>query len=309
MASDTVVIRGRPGEQDLYFTVERVIAGLCQLLERGRLDEAVEVYMRCQEDVGYSLMTAAQGHPERFRAVANLLFRARDFHKAAQCCEELDETDKAALLFERAGDFGRAAEMYARTGDKPRAAACFQKAGEYRTAAGLYDEVGDTHRAAECRQRAGDVLAPAEGAVRVMDGFDQLKALPLFQEASLTDLKALYHLATLVEHGAGDVLIDTGRPAEALWILLEGEVEVWGERGGTLATLGVGAHVGEMSLLDDSPANVRVVVKKALRALRLEHRGLKEALGAHDGLALAVYRVMARDLAARLRETSARVVV
>ena len=48
--------------------------------------------------------------------MANLFFRARDFSRAAYCCEHLEEPIKAAQLYERCDDWPQAAQMYAAAG-------------------------------------------------------------------------------------------------------------------------------------------------------------------------------------------------
>jgi tetratricopeptide (TPR) repeat protein len=149
--TDQVVIKGKgPQGNDLVMTSDKVVAGLLQLLSQGQLEEASDVYMRCQQDMGYPLMSEAQGDPERYQQVANLLYQARDFSKAAVCCEELGEFDKAAALYEQWGDTDMAAQMYARTGNKGKAAQMFERKGDYREAAELYIQADQDADAARC---------------------------------------------------------------------------------------------------------------------------------------------------------------
>lgn len=367
--SDTVLIRAKsPAEYDLSLTTDGAVAGLFQLLTEGRIDEAADVYMRCQPDLGYALMSDAQSDTARFQQVANLLFQARDYNKAAECCEQLEESEKAAALYEKAGNIGLAAQMYARSGNNARAAAMFEKNSEWGSAAQLYRAEGKLARAAECTARTGDPVAaaqlyldagepdharaallgvkptdpgsaaaarllaqlPAElppaapapidltdviagnvageahAGTRSAEGFDVLGRLPMFSEISLDELKALYHLCDLRQLEAGAELLRAGQPVDALWVVVEGELEV--RAGGkSVARLGPGHSVGEMGLIDDAPASADVVAGTAGRALRLEKAGFLQALAASDRLALNVYSVWLRDLSNRLRETTARV--
>lgn len=155
MSDTTVTIRGKaPGEADFFYTLERVLGGLLAALKAGRIDEAVDVYTRCREDIGYQIISRAQGDQELFRQCANLFFRARDFSRAAYCCEHLEEHLKAANLYERCDDWPQAAQMYAAVGDRPKAAEMFEKAGNLSEAAKLFKDLGEQLRAAACFERA-----------------------------------------------------------------------------------------------------------------------------------------------------------
>ena len=155
MSDTTVTIRGKaPGEADFFYTLERVLGGLLAALKAGRIDEAVDVYTRCREDIGYQIISRAQGDQELFRQCANLFFRARDYSRAAYCCEHLEEHIKAAGLYERCDDWPQAAQMYAAVGDRAKAAEMFEKAGNLTEAAKLFKDLGEHLRAAGCFERA-----------------------------------------------------------------------------------------------------------------------------------------------------------
>ena len=409
MSETTVTIKGRaPGEADFFYTLERVLGGLLAALKAGRIDEAVDVYSRCREDIGFQLIARAQADPEIFKQTANLFFRSRDFARAAYCCEQLEENDKAASLYERCDDWAHAAQMYAAAGDRTKAAEMFEKDGNLTEAAKLFKDLGEHMRSASCFERAGkhfdaatayqaagklekavEVLnlidddspdrkvankvikelmaqanlkraatgqtsvaqvqtamgapaasavprgapgspgtprAPApvvvpepilvgggplpesgKGIVTVMEGFELLKDMPLFSDLSLSELKSLYHLCELTDVRAGDVLIRAGQPAPALFVVQTGELEVRTPAGDHVTALGMGQHAGEMSLVDDGPAAVDVVVSGAGRVLRLDKRGFRDVLATNDSLALRITRVFLRVLTERLRETTARI--
>lgn len=365
--SDTVLIRAKnPSEYDLFLTQERAVGGLFQLLEEGRLDEAADIYMRCEPELGYTLISEAQADRGRFQQVANLLFAARDYEKAAECCEQLEEPQKAAALYEKCGNIGMAAQMYARSGDKARAAAMFEKNSEYKPAAQLYRDLGELARAAACTAKLGEALAAAQlyreagrddlalqalahinplepggeaagkllaelqpsapapapveltdvidgnvaeddhAGARSAEGFDVLGHLPMFSEVSLAELRSLFHLCEMRKMMPGEPLLKQGEAVTALWVIVEGEVEV--RAGGQpVARLGPGHSVGEMGLIDDAPASADVLAASQGSALRLEKAGFEQALAASDRLALNVYSVWLKDLSSRLRETTARV--
>jgi CRP-like cAMP-binding protein len=140
-----------------------------------------------------------------------------------------------------------------------------------------------------------------------MEGFDVLRGLPLLSELSLTELKSIYHLCEAVDAATGDVIIRSGQPSSALFVVMQGELEVRTPAGDHVTMLGIGQQAGEMSLVDDAPAVVDVVAASPARLLRLDRQGFRDALAANDALALRVMRVFVRVLTERLRETTARI--
>jgi tetratricopeptide (TPR) repeat protein len=416
--AETITIRGADGN-DFFYARDRVLGSLLQMIKAGRVDEAADMYARICEDIAYPLIARVQADgPDTFRQLANLFFRARDYARAAYCCEHLEEPAKAAALYEQAGDFAASAQMFAASGNVPRAAEMFEKAGSLVEAAKLYGGLGTveaTLRAAVCFERAGRIFdaaqaweranrpekalalynsledgspdkrvavklaralvdrgalassttspasttaappaptgttgttgttastandrptsgtdpgmvahrrgpapvplvegpappstdgAGGEAQVTLMEGFGALKALPLFGELTLPELKSVYHLCQLVTLAADELLIEAGTPALALWIVLDGELAVTSRGGQEIARLAAGAHVGEMGLFDDAPANVDVAVVVPGRALRLDRRGFRDALAASDAFAVRVYRALFVALRDRLRATT-----
>ena len=99
--AEGIQIKGREGEGNTFLTTAQVIQGLIKLLSDGKVAEAADIYSRCQEDIGYLLINKVQSDPRIQKLVANMFFRARDFDKAALCCENLGENDKAAQLYEQ----------------------------------------------------------------------------------------------------------------------------------------------------------------------------------------------------------------
>jgi CRP-like cAMP-binding protein len=109
--------------------------------------------------------------------------------------------------------------------------------------------------------------------------------------------------ATVRTFEPGDVIVAEGSTeAMTMWLVLEGEVEV--RKTGTLvATMGKGAHIGEMALFADSgsPRTASVVAKTRTRAFRIPSWDLIPLVKEHPEVAMAVIR----DLARRLERTTA----
>lgn len=433
-----VTIKGHEGQADQLMTADQIVQGLMTLLRESRLDEAVDVYMRCQDDLGFALMAAAKVETSLLQQVANLFYRARDYGKAAMVCEELEAYDKAAEFYGLSGEHEMAAHMAARVGNHLLAAQSFERCSRYAEAAGLYEKAENLERAAACYERAGAFLnaarafvgygcdaraisclqriepteadaveaaamlvlaldrqdqrahaaahavaalgqlepravqvdawldlvgyanavghvaealegvrtylgvvkrgdtraleleknllkrleqapqapaAPAPVALGtanavtgVMRGFDVLKALPVFAELTLEQLRAVHALTTVVSPAAGEVVIAPGAPAAALFVVLSGAVHVHAAtetQSAPLATLGLGEPVGEMSWLDQAPSMAAVRAAADTTLLRVDGAGLSALAEADPSLAMRVYRALARELASRVRDTSA----
>ena len=78
---------------------------------------------------------------------------------------------------------------------------------------------------------------------------DELSDLPLFSEASRSELVAVRRNLTPLQVPAGRVLMREGARGEEFVIIVDGEVTV-SRRGHTIAILERGDLVGEMALLD-----------------------------------------------------------
>ena len=79
---------------------------------------------------------------------------------------------------------------------------------------------------------------------------DDLRELPLFADASRSELAAISRLLTELHVPSGRVLVHEGARGDEFMILVEGEAVV-SQGGHPIATLGRGDLVGEMALLQE----------------------------------------------------------
>jgi tetratricopeptide (TPR) repeat protein len=426
-----------------FVSTELAITALLDMLRNNLIDQAVQTYTSYQEDIGFPLLARVASETAMQKAVAHLFHRARDYPKAALCCENLGELEKAALLYEKCQDYEMAADMYARLQMPLRSAEMFEKAQKHRQAAELFMQGGDSTRAAVNFEKAlshyhagklyfqldrlnksmellqkvqreeeefieaalliayilernghidlairklqsvelgpvteknarvwyrlGDLYAKkglredakkvfgeiagfdssymdahqrfedlqkggsglqigeemseleagvpeldaspeASQVVSVMEGFEYLKQLPLFEELSLQEMKALYTRSERKRFIAGDVLIRQGVAGENLFILTMGPFEVRrvskeGEAK-VVAKLGPGSYVGEMSLIDDAPTSAEVAAAGPSTALVISKAEFNAFLASNDHVALRVYRVFVRTMCERLRKAN-----
>lgn len=93
-----------------------------------------------------------------------------------------------------------------------------------------------------------------------------LRRLPVFAGLSRRALERVDSLLTPIVFQDGDVLCHEGRLGREAFVIISGEVEV--SRGvDHLATLGAGAVVGEMALLDRAPRTATVTAAGTVEAL------------------------------------------
>ncbi|MBU8897817.1 cyclic nucleotide-binding domain-containing protein [Corallococcus sp. H22C18031201] len=144
-------------------------------------------------------------------------------------------------------------------------------------------------------------------AVPAGNGYRYLKAIPIFGDLSLEDMKDLYRLARQVVIAPGAVLLEKGAAGVGLFVLMEGTVEVFsGPEADArhLNTLGPGAHLGEISLVQEGPVSAHVRARTSVRALRITRAGFQHYLDTHDAAALRIYKLFTHTLASRVRALS-----
>ena len=137
--------------------------------------------------------------------------------------------------------------------------------------------------------------------VAKLEDFEHLKAMPLARDFSLDDLRLLHGQCETAKFAPGATLIKEGTIGEALFILRAGTVQVKvGDR--VVATLGAGACIGEMALVDDGPTSATVVASSAVTTFRLSKSRFHRLLESRPGLTLSVYRFFVETLVDRVRK-------
>lgn len=167
------------------------------------------------------------------------------------------------------------------------------------------DEVLARMPGADSQQAA--VLPPVARVTPATSGYGYLKAIPIFGELSLEDMKDLYRVAQQVLIPEGATVLEKGAQGSGLFVLLEGTVDVFSgpeQDAKRLNTLGPGAYLGEISLIQDGSTSAHVRARTAVRALRITRAGFQHYLDTHEAAALRIYRLFTRNLAARVRALS-----
>ncbi len=126
---------------------------------------------------------------------------------------------------------------------------------------------------------------------------ERLRQVPLFSQCTKRDLQFLESRMDQVSAGAGRTLIAEGKPSDAFYLLLEGEVDV-SIKARPRRRLGPGDFFGEISMLDRGPATATVVTRTPVELLVLSHAQFRDAIRGNEALALKVMATMAERLRA-----------
>lgn len=145
------------------------------------------------------------------------------------------------------------------------------------------------------------------GEAETLDNAPMKKVLFLLGQLRDADIEWMIASGSRRQVRRGDVLIQEGRPVDALFLVLDGALEVSGTGvGGGSVSLGCGEVVGEVSFVDSRPpvATVKAAVDSVVLAIPREE--LASRLADDLEFAARFYRSLAIFLAHRLRNTGKR---
>lgn len=127
-----------------------------------------------------------------------------------------------------------------------------------------------------------------------------LRRIPIFAGLSKRQLGEVARHSDELHRGAGTRLVTEGERGREVFVIAEGKATVQ-RHGRTIATLGPGDFVGELSLLDGQPRTATVVADEPVVLLVVSEREFKPLLVTVPQLAEALLK----SLAGRLRRTDA----
>jgi len=127
-----------------------------------------------------------------------------------------------------------------------------------------------------------------------------IRAVCPFRLVADEDLDQLGSETAMTDAAAGSTLFEEGDPADGVATILEGEVEVL-KQGRSLATLGPGSVLGELSLFVPSATRTATArAKSPVRMIKWRAEDVQGRLARHERLATAVVADLASVLAERL---------
>lgn len=138
--------------------------------------------------------------------------------------------------------------------------------------------------------------------------FDNLE---IFQGLNSREIRQLLRASEPVSFGAGETLFDEGDPADAMYLVESGELEVRTSSGVdddvVLAQLGAGSVVGEMSILEgDTKRSASVIALCDVQAFRLTRDAFQKLRVVRNRAAYRLILNLAEILADRRRKSDAR---
>ena len=108
--------------------------------------------------------------------------------------------------------------------------------------------------------------------------------------------------ANRVHFKKGDILVERGKRADGVYLLLKGTARVQIPFQATVPTIGPGEICAEMSFLEDAPASASVVAEEEVEACHLDRLTLQSLFELFPHLASRFYRSLATNLSQRLRD-------
>ena len=131
--------------------------------------------------------------------------------------------------------------------------------------------------------------------------FELLRRVPLFAEIEPSRLKLLAFMSERVGYDPGKLIVRQGEPADAAYLIIDGEAEVIAESPSgavILATLGANEIVGEMGILCNMPRNATVRAKDRLVALRISKEPFMRMVREFPNISVAIMQELAHRLEA-----------
>lgn len=129
--------------------------------------------------------------------------------------------------------------------------------------------------------------------------FELLRRVPLFAEIEPSRLKLLAFMSERVGYDPGRLIVRQGEPADAAYLIIDGEAEVIAESPAgpvILATLGANEIVGEMGILCNVPRNATVRAKARLVALRISKEPFMRMVREFPNISVAIMQELAHRL-------------
>ncbi|EFK08011.1 cyclic nucleotide-binding domain protein [delta proteobacterium NaphS2] len=154
----------------------------------------------------------------------------------------------------------------------------------------------------EMQQRFMPVLEEIEDMIPVLEKIHFLRRVSLFKGFSITDMIILAQIAREVSFEAGHVLFKVGDPGDALYLVLEGKVDIVNENEKLMVSVGPPGCFGEIAILDKKGRSATARCVEECRMLMITNRDFEEILEEYP----ALYKNIVYLLTSWLREDMTR---
>jgi hypothetical protein len=148
---------------------------------------------------------------------------------------------------------------------------------------------------APVRERAlgrldGDEKEHAVG-LTVVEKALKLRAVDVLRAASSEDLAYVAQIASELEQPAGSWVYREGEAPDALYLVLEGEVELR-QGDAEIGVVGPGEAFGSWALVDEAPRVASAVARSAATLLKVSREDFLDLLSDRAGIVQAVFKAM-----------------
>jgi serine/threonine protein phosphatase PrpC len=133
----------------------------------------------------------------------------------------------------------------------------------------------------------------------IVRDLDAVRDIELFRELTLPEVVKVYNLLAPLTVEANTAIIREGDASAHLFVITEGSVSVRRE-GADIASLGPGAHFGEMALLNQKPRSATVIAERPTTLLRLSREDFHALLAHEPAIASKFLWKFAQTLSLRL---------
>lgn len=137
--------------------------------------------------------------------------------------------------------------------------------------------------------------------------FELLRRVPFFAEIEPAKLKLLAFMSERVGFDAGKPIVRQGDPADAAYLIIDGEAEVIVTTPAgpvTVAILGPNEIFGEIAILCNMPRNATVRAKNRLIALRISKEPFMRMVREFPTMAVTIMQELAQRLSSTNNQLS-----
>ena len=126
---------------------------------------------------------------------------------------------------------------------------------------------------------------------------DLIKGVPLFADASKSELAEVAAIADEVDLPAGKTLIKEGETGREFFVLVDGTADVTQGGKEIRKIMGPGDFFGEIALISKAPRTATVTTTSPVRALVITDRAFRQLLEHSPEIAVTVLTALAERLA------------
>lgn len=142
---------------------------------------------------------------------------------------------------------------------------------------------------------ANSPAPPIDGKLSAIS--DELNNFSIFKTLKDHEVKEIISYFKIQEFKKGKILLRKGDRGDNLFIILDGKVEIIGDYGVSITSLGRGEIFGEMSLLTGNPVSTKVKVIEDTKTMCMSGNSFRMILSRFSPLQMYFTRLLARRLA------------